>query len=223
MRLPCVQESFLLLKMGRVGIIAGPFCFGFPSPVRQSAESHIEGTIMKRICLALLFISALLLPMGALAAKNDANTDQIYGVRYGGGTVPAKNDRWLGLTVDSTDATFYIDTHLQKGNYSKASIGKAFVTRDLKKHPENVSSFVIPASASLACRCCRRWRESISRASGAGRTRACRISSGSVRIGGADRGTSDGGRCPGADESEACQLWYHFCLIGSPHSSQTTA
>ena len=102
---------------------------------------------MKRICLALLFISALLLPMGALAAKNDANTDQIYGVRYGGGTVPAINDRWLGLTVDSTDATFYIDTHLQKGNYSKASIGKAFVTRVLKKHPENVSSFVIPASA----------------------------------------------------------------------------
>ena len=58
---------FLFPRWAGSATIAGLFCFGLRSPVRQSAGSYIEGTIMKRICLALLFVSALL-PMAADAS-----------------------------------------------------------------------------------------------------------------------------------------------------------
>jgi hypothetical protein len=53
---------------------------------------------MKRISLALLFISALLLPLGAHARSNPIPEHQIYGIRYGGGYSALRSPRFMDRT-----------------------------------------------------------------------------------------------------------------------------
>lgn len=97
---------------------------------------------MKRISPALILITALFLPGIAHAHKNTAPGAQIYGIHYGGGTVPAApSDCWIGISVTGDSTTFYVPDkihHIDKPN---------LVVNHLQKHPDKALDFSIPSSA----------------------------------------------------------------------------
>lgn len=98
---------------------------------------------MKRIGLALLLTAAIGLYPVAYARKAPTSGAQIYGIRYGGGTVPfADGDLWMGISVDSDSTSFYVpDTrhhHSDKPN---------LVVNHIKKHMDKAQIFVVPSSS----------------------------------------------------------------------------
>lgn len=98
---------------------------------------------MKRICLALLFVSALWLSTNTCTAAPIAAADQVYGVIYGGGNVPyAESDLWIGMSVDSTSTTFYVSQKLKHHKFPAAKVGEYFA-----KHPDRAQAFAIPSSS----------------------------------------------------------------------------
>lgn len=96
---------------------------------------------MKRICLALLFISALASP--SLFAAKIIPAHQIYGIRYGGGTVPsADSDLWMGISVASDSTSFYVpDTRHHSSDKPN------LVVNHIEKHMDKTQVFTIPSAS----------------------------------------------------------------------------
>jgi hypothetical protein len=98
---------------------------------------------MKRTSLALLIISALLLPEVAQASKKPAPEHQIYGIRYGGGTLPyAESNLWIGVSVGTPSTSFYVSDKLRHHD-PKANAVATYMQKNINK----VQTFSIPSNS----------------------------------------------------------------------------